>query len=183
MQGGKFVKSEQRSSLPYVFASIGNITILTFLPIFFYCILIFATTDVGGPLNLVLIPCSNLIIAALSTLFFLPLSKMVDRLSQKAHTNWQHRINSPLLFGIVLFLILSFVIGGFTLMIGVILENPFALQVLGEQDIESVIVWLARFLFLGGVPFLLGGPLYWFLLQLSRKMLASRNKSEHPKAG
>lgn len=77
---------------------------------------------------------------------------------------------------IILFLFLFFVIGGFTLVISVILENPFALQVLGKQNIDSVMAWLFRFLFLGGVPFLLGGSMYWFFLQSSRKILASRKQ-------
>jgi hypothetical protein len=147
--------------------------------VFFYSVLIFVTADVGGPLNLVLIPCSNLIAAVLFTfIFFFPLSKLADWLSQKLHPFWQLRINSLLLAGIFLFLLLFFVIGGFTLVMGVILDNPLAVQILGKQNINSVMVGLFRFLFHGGIPFLLGGSMYWFLLQSSRKILASRKKEQ-----
>jgi hypothetical protein len=149
--------------------------------------LIFATEDVGGPLNLIIIPCSNLIAAIFFTfIIFFPSSRLVDWFLQKINQNLQRRLSSLLLPGIVLVLILILLIAGFTLVAGIILENPLALQIIGKQDTDSFLV-LFKFLFLGGVPFLLGGFMYWFLLQASRKVLISRKKeqvlSEHPEAG
>ena len=180
--------NSQQSNLPYVFSTIGNVIILTFLPVFFYFVLLFATSDIGGPLNLVLIPCSNLIASILFTLaFFYPFSKLLDLLFQKVSQNGQSRINSFILSAVVSVLILVLIVGGLIFAIGVILEKPFAFQILGEQDIDSVMVWLLRFLFLGGVPFLLGGSMYWFLLQSSRKVLSNRKQeqglSDQQKAG
>jgi len=169
------VNSQLHKSSPHVIAAIGTIIILTFLPVFFYFVLTFVTADVGGLLNLVLIPCSNLIATILFTaIFFFPLSKLLDWIWQRMSLDGQRRISSFLFSGIVLVLILVFVVGGFTLTMGTILENPLALRVLGKQDIDSVMVWLLRFLFLGGVPFLLGGVTYWFLLQTSRKLCSNR---------
>jgi hypothetical protein len=182
------VSSQQRDSLPHVFAALGSILILTCLPVFFYFVLMVATNDAGGPLNLILIPCSNLIVASLFTLvLFFPLSKLLDKLFQKISRDEQPKVNAMLVSGVIWVLILVLVIGGFALVMGTLLEVPLALWILGEQDVESVIVWLFRFLFLGGLPILLGGATYWFLLQASRKVLAHRKDrqelSEYPKAG
>jgi hypothetical protein len=182
------VNSQRRNSSPHVFAALGSITILTFLPLIFYCVLIVVTNDAGGPLNLVLIPCTNLIAASLFTLvFFFPLSILLERLLQKVNRNEHPKVSSFLLSGVVWVLILSLVVSGFMLVIGTILEVPLALWILGERDVESMIVLLFQFLFLGGVPFLLGGATYWFLLQASRKILSNREEwqefSEYPKAG
>ncbi len=172
----------------HVIAAIGSIIFLTFLPIFFYFVLIFVTADFGGPLNLILIPCSNLIAAILFTgIFFFPLSKLLDWLSQRVSPNGQYSTSSLLVSGVVLILILGMVISGFALVLGIILENRFLLEILSEQELESVVVWFFSFLFLGGVPFFLGGATYWFLLQTSRKVLSSRKGkqefNELPKAG
>jgi hypothetical protein len=171
--------SQRSNSTPYIIAAIGNIILLTILPIFLYLILIFIATDAVGPLNIVLIPCSNLIATILFTIIiFFPLSKLLDWLLQKANPNEQYRKASFLFSCAALALTLVLVIGSFTLVVGIILENPFTLQVLGEQDVDSVMLWLLPLLFLGGVPFLLGGFTYWFLLQTSRKLVANRKDKQ-----
>lgn len=181
------MNTRQHNRSSHVIAAIGSIIFLTFLPIFFYFVLIFVTADFGGPLNLILIPCSNLIAAILFTgIFFFPLSKLLDWLWQRVSPNGQHSTSLLFVSGVVLVLILGLVIGGFALVVGVILGNHFALGILGEQDVESVVVWFFSLLFLGGVPFFLGGATYWFLLQTSRKVLSNRKddrrSGEYPEA-
>src|SRR5687768_3116695 len=110
------MNSQRSNSSPHVFAALGSITILTFLPLFFYVVLVVVTDDVGGPLNLVLIPCSNFIAASLFTLvFFFPLSILLERLFQRANRNEHTKVSSFLLSGVVWVLILSLVVSGFML--------------------------------------------------------------------
>jgi Kef-type K+ transport system membrane component KefB len=181
------VNSQQFNSVAHIIASIGSVIFLTCLPIFFYFVLLFAANETRGLSNLIVIPCLNLISAVLFTLIvFFPLSKLLDWLFQKVIQNRKRRI--VLLFVSIVFLGLGWVLvfGGFALAMGVVLKNPFVLQVLDTQ-VDSIMVALIRVLFYGGLPVLLGGASYWFLLQASRKILSNRNNGkalrEHPKAG
>jgi hypothetical protein len=155
------VNSQRSNFFPYVLAALVSIAILTFLPVLMYFALLFATNDVGGPLNLLLIPCANFVAASSFTLvLFLPLSKLLDKLFQE--------VNGSILFsGVVLCFILLLVVISFTYT---------AVHVLGQQVPGPAMEEVFRFLLLGGVPFLLGGATFWFLLQVSRKLLPNREK-------
>lgn len=183
----KFLNSQRPDRLPHVIAAVGSVIFLTCLPIFLYFVLLFAANDTGGPLNLIVIPCLNFVTAILFTLiFFFPLSKLLDWLFQKGSRTKQRSRNSFYVSAVLLGLVLVLVMGGFILAVGIILQNPLVLRILDTQ-VNSVMVWLLRVLFYGGLPVLLGGATYWFLLQTSRKVLSTRQAgqelSEYPKAG
>jgi len=181
------VDSQRFDSLPNMLAVIGSVIFLTCLPIFLYLVLLFAANDVGGPLNLIVIPCSNLFVAVLFTVIFsYPLSRLWDWLFVKVSQSRQRKI---------VFLILSvglgglgwvLVCGGFAIAMGVVLKIPWLLQILDTQ-VDAVMVGLIRVLFYGGVPILLGSTTYWLLFQASRKMVSNRHDGEElredPKAG
>ncbi len=167
--------ARQNRNSPYVIAFIGSIIILTSLPIFFYFVLIFVTSDPGGPLNLVLIPCLNLFASIIFTgVVFLPLSALLEWLRKKGNKNYAPERIQFFFWGSVLLLILVVITAGFVFAAGIILGSPLALQLLGNQDIHAVSGSLFRFLFLGGIPLVLGGVTYGFLLQLSRKLISNR---------
>jgi hypothetical protein len=182
------VNSQRYSIASHVIAAIGSIIFLSYLPVIVYFAGIFLSGDVGGPFNLIIIPCANCTASILLTaIFFLPLSKLLDWLFQKINRYGQRKANSFLFSGIVLILLLGLVISGFTFAMGLMSGNPYVSWILGKQNAESVIVWLFMFLFYGGVPFLLGGVTYWFLLQASRKLLSYRKGEQilggDPKSG
>ncbi len=156
--------------LPHIFAVLGSIAFLTFLPCLLYFLLMVATNDVGGPLNLILIPCSNLIIASFFTfVIFFPLSIIMEALFRRGWQKAQNQADPLLISGVILGLILALVVVGYTFVIN---------RILVERDVNSGMMCLARFLFLGGVPFLIGGVTYWFFLQASRKFLSIRKDSQ-----
>ena len=186
------MNSQRRNNSPHIFAGLGTIIVVTILPLFLYFVLMVVTNDVGGPLNLVLIPCSNLISAILFTLIvFFPLSILLERVSQKVSRNRVNRINPVLFSGVILVLMLALVVGVFILAASSILVNHITILIFdvifGERDVNSVTVWLFRFLYLGGVPFFLGSATYWFLLQVSRAVMSHGEQrqelSAYPKAG
>ena len=179
--------SQRFDSLPNMLAVIGSVIFLTCLPIFLYLVLLFVANDIGGPLNLLLIPCSNLFVGILFTVIFsYPLSRLWDRLFVKVSQNRQRKL---------VFLILSvglgglgwiFVCGGFAIAMGVVLKAQWLLQIL-DTRVDAVMVGLIRVLFYGGVPVLVGSSTYWFLFQASRKLVSNRHDGEQlredPKAG
>jgi hypothetical protein len=178
----------RRRSSPYVIAAIGSIAILTYLPLFIFSVLIFpASHSIGGPLMVLLyienpfvILHANLIVAGLSTpVFFIPLSILLDWSIQKANQGGERRKYSFLLSAGLWAAVLILVVGSFTLAFGSFFENPSILRVFGEQSVDSHIAsqaqtWSLWFLFLGGIPLVLGGVVYWLLLQMSRRMLSQR---------
>lgn len=181
----KYVDSQRFDSLPNMVAVIGSVIFLTCLPMFLYLALIFATNDPGGPLNLILIPCSNLFAAIVFTVIFsYPLSRLWDRLLVNASQNRQRKIVLHVLtalggLGWVL------VCGGFAIAMGVVLKVPWLLQVLDTQA-DAVMVGLIRVLFWGGIPILIGGTTYWLFFQASRRLLSNRHGEQelrdNPKA-
>ena len=172
------MNSQRSDNTPYVIASIGSVIFLTCLPMFLYFVLLFAANDTGGPGNFIVIPCLNLISAILFTLIlFFPLSKLLDKLFFKVSQNRQRRMAllfiSSLLGGLGWVLVCA----GFTLAMGIILKNPLVIQTLDTQ-VDSVMVMLLRVLLYGGLPVLLGGATYWFLLQASRKILSTQRDGQ-----
>lgn len=162
----------------HLIAWTGNILILTGLSGLFYVILILATADVGGPLNLVIVPCANCCTATIATVIvFAPISMIMERILRQTKPTLQARIFSLQTAGFVFSVNLVLILGGFVLILGVILQNQFALQLVGGYDRETVVVGLFRVLFLGGIPFLLGGTLYWFLLRVSDRLRMSQTKN------
>jgi hypothetical protein len=155
----------------HVIASIGNILLLTGLPMLFCCSLIVATADVGGPLNLIIIPCANCAAATITTVIvFFPISTVLERELRRIRPEWQTRVFSLQTAGVLFTINLILIVAGFLLVLGVILENALALHIVGDFDRETVVVGLVRVLFLGGIPLLLGGTMYWFLLRASNKL-------------
>jgi hypothetical protein len=168
-------------------AVIGSVIFLTCLPIFLYLVLLFAANDTGGPLNLVIIPCSNLIVAILFTVIFsYPLSRLFDWLLVKVSQNRQRKIVLVMVSAVFGGLGWVLVCGGFAIVVGVVLRVSLLLRILDTQ-VDVVMVGLLRVFLYGGLPVLLGGTTYWFALQASRRLLSNRNDGEelreYPKAG
>jgi hypothetical protein len=154
----------RRNYSPQILAALGSVVILSLLPFFLYFALIVATGDAGGPLNLVLIPCANLMAACFITLVIcIPLSLFLEQRLPNSGRR-EHFGSRPLLLsGVVWGLILIFIVMGFALAVSRVLNGP---------DTDSATVWLFRFLYLGGIPLLLSGFTYWFLLEVVRKVMS-----------
>lgn len=173
------MNSQRYNFTAHIIASIGSVTILVFLPTFFYLLGILITADIGGPLNIILIPCSNLCVASVFIgILCFPVLALLDHQLQKARLSDRIRAISLLITGVIFVLGLVFVIGSSILVWGITLENPFFLKILGNQDADMVIVWWYRYQFFGGVPLLLGVVTYWILLQSGRLVMRAIQTSK-----
>ncbi len=164
--------SEERSKTPPdEIAAIGSIVILTFLPGCLYSVLMAAVPGgVGGLLSCLLVPCANFIAASFFVLVILfPSWRLMNRLFPKLSRKVQEGNDRLLRYSGILFLAaLGLVIASFAVGLIVLVSHPL-FSSSGEQDGVSVIIWLLEFLYFGGVPFVLGGATYWFLLAWSYK--------------
>ncbi|MBU0491472.1 MAG: hypothetical protein KKA73_25450 [Chloroflexi bacterium] len=167
----------QRFAIRHILASVGSIVILTGLSPCFYFLLVLATGDVGGPLNLCIIPCANCITAAGVTLIlFMPISAILEQLLKRLRAKWQTLFLSPGMATGLFIINLALVLAGFMLLVGIVLAGDLAPHIISDHEREAILVGLVLILFLGGVPLLLGTTLYWFLLRIADALLTAANR-------
>lgn len=181
--GAVILRTERSKTPPDEIAAIGSFIILGLLPICAYSVGMIATGDIGGPLNCVLIPCSNVTVAAIMALvILLPSSRLRNTILTEPEQHVGERKNRALWYSGVLFaLVLVVVAGSFGLIYAVVVRNSLALQAIGIRDAATITQWLMVVLLFGGVPLVLSVPTYWFLLELSRKLLWNKRQEEEKK--
>lgn len=131
-------------------ALVGSTIVFANFSVVLYVSLVMISSDWGGPLTCIAAPFFNGLVAAL----FFPISVLlehwlVDKLESQA-------VGLYLAVGTMLSIVgLGLILVG-ALLLGALFD--------GGQWRESLLVVA----FYGGIPLLLGGPLYWFILCISR---------------
>jgi hypothetical protein len=147
------------------------IVVLTgIIPMCFYSFLVGATGDMGGPLVLPSISCANLVTSIVAAIVYAPLTILLERLLHKTRPRWQQWALSPLVAGVSFAIILVLVLLGWVPLYKIFAsgstETPKEwIYYIGPIQVSGL------YYLCGGVPLVLGGPLYWFLLRISDKLV------------
>ena len=152
-----------------------NVGILPLLPIVLYFGLIFISGDIGGPLNLVLIPFVNFFVSVIVTVFIVyPLAIYLEKKKIQVKV-FKSGSLLPLVSYLIL-LILVLVIYLLIVITGMI--NLGYLDIFYEEEYKTLINWMLVFTFYGGIPSLLGGMNFWFLQKTITRLLSKRNSEK-----
>ena len=134
-------------------ASAGTVLILTLLPIISYCAMIIIANDLGGPLNLILIPvCCSVGSILLSGTVFFPISALGEYILV-------HRLNLKWWLHIPIMAIVFFALGFGLLEITPLLSGRGELN----YPLNAMMV--------GGLPLMICGVLYWVILRFASLMM------------
>ena len=86
----------------HVFASISSTGFLTIVPVILYSALIISSGDIGGPLNLIIIPMASVIIGIVVSLaVFLPVSFLADCIGLRRWQQVTGILTALLLVGVI----------------------------------------------------------------------------------
>jgi hypothetical protein len=139
----------------------------------FYSSLVGATGDMGGPGFLPFISCANLVTSIVAAIVYVPLTILLERLLHKTRPRWQRWALSPLVAGAPFAIILVLVLLGWVPFYEAIASgNSSEILEKGVYHVGPIQVSGVYYL-CGGVPLVLGGPLYWFLLRIIDKLAGS----------
>jgi len=149
---------------------LGSVVGLSASSLIFYCGLILVTGDPGGPLLLPLIPSATCAISSVvAVVLWFPVAALLEWLGRRLPPKWNSRL-FPRAAWLISAVLLSIVGIAYGLLLGTICSDSMAAKIFPESDRESIVGGLFSGFFLGGMPLLLGGPLYWLLLRSIDKM-------------
>jgi hypothetical protein len=160
----------RRTPARYIMVFAGSVLALASISTDFYGSLIAATGDVGGPLVPVLIPGANLVSSMVIVLVSLPILIRLEKLLRQMSPKWQRWLLSLLVAGA------PFVIITVVLHLGwaPFFEATESGSSPGIIEIGPIPV-SEGFYLCGGIPFVVGVPLCWFLLRISDRLLGAES--------
>jgi hypothetical protein len=149
------------------------IAVLTgIIPMCLYSSLVGATGDMGGPLFLPGISFANLVTSIVAAIVTVPLTILSEWLLHKIRPKWRRWALSPLIAGVPFAIILVLVLLGWVPLYKIFASGSTETPEEWTYYIGPIQVSGLYYL-CGGVPLVLGGPLYWFLLRISDKLVGS----------
>jgi hypothetical protein len=138
-----------------ILAALISLPITLALPVLLYMLTILISGDLGGPLNLVIVPCINcvsaLVVAGLSS----PLCYLTESVAAQLPTAWRLRVLSAQTAGILLAFCSIVAVTAYVITYRATVQQP-------ESDLPG----LVSVFLLGGTPLLIGTVLQWFLLRI-----------------